>query len=107
MDFSDGSSAALDESSLLEASNIGRGITLGAYADWDMNGALNASSQSIDLNGDGARTVLNDYNDWGNLVLPFTRQFNGNSGISLTFRPTRLLNPISDDRQNAAVETPP
>jgi hypothetical protein len=107
MDFSDGSSAVLNESSLLEGSNIGRGITLGAYADWNMNGALNASSQSIDLNGDGARTVLNDYNDWGNLVMPFTRQFNGNSGISLTFKLTRLFNPISDDRQNAAVETPP
>jgi len=107
MDFSDGSSSALDESNLLENSNIGRGSTGGAYADWNMNGALNLGSQSIDLNGDGALTVLKDYNDWENLVLPFTRQFNGNSGISFMFKPTKLLNPVSDDRQNTAIENQP
>ncbi len=107
MDFSDGSSSALDESNLLENSNIGRGSTSGAYADWNMNGALNLGSQSIDLNGDGALTVLKDYNDWENLVLPFTRQFNGNSGISFMFKPTKLLNPVSDDRQNTAIENQP
>jgi hypothetical protein len=72
-----------------------------------MNGALNLGSQSIDLNGDGALTVLKDYNDWENLVLPFTRQFNGNSGISFMFKPTKLLNPVSDDRQNTAIENQP
>ncbi len=107
INYSDGSSAALNETSLLEASNLGRGSTGGAYADWNMNGALNAGAQSIDLNGDGARTVLNDYNDWLNLVLPFTRQLYGNSGISRMVLPTKNLNPISADRQNVADETPP
>ena len=107
INFSNGSSSALNEASLFEVNNIGRGSTGGAYADWNMSGSLDVGSQSIDLNGDSALAVLNDYNDWGNLVLPFTRQANGNSGMSRMFKPTKLLNPISADRQDAADETPP
>jgi hypothetical protein len=107
MDFSNGSSTTLNEASLSEASNIGRGSSGGAYADWNMSGSLNAGTLSVDLNGDGARTVLNDYNDWGNLILPFSRQANGNAGISRMFKPTKLLNPVSEDRQEVAPETAP
>lgn len=107
MDFSNGSSTTLNEASLSEASNIGRGSSGGAYADWNMSGTLNAGTLSIDLNGDGARTVLNDYNDWANVVLPFTRQANGNAGISRVFKPTKLLSPVSQDRQEVAPEIAP
>jgi hypothetical protein len=110
MSYSNGSSAALNESALSEASNIGRGASGGAYADWDMNGALTAGTYSKDLNGDGSYGTLNDYNDWGNLLLPFSRQYTGNAGAQVN--PTAsssatVLNAITDDRQPVADEVAP
>ena len=79
IDYSDGSAAALDENFLLESSNIGRGSTAGAYADWNMDGSLTPSAQSLDLNKDGLKGLLRDYNDWANLVLPFNRSAPGSN----------------------------
>jgi hypothetical protein len=107
MSYSNGSSGALDETNLFEANNVGRGSTGGAYADWNMSGALNAGALSIDLNADGNPSVIRDYNDWGNLILPFTRQAFGNAGVSRMLNSTRILNPISADRQDVAPETAP
>lgn len=107
INFSNGSGSELVETSLSEANNLGRGSTGGAYADWNMSGALNANLLPIDLNADGSFSTLRDYNDWSNLVLPFTRQANGNAGMSRLFKPTKLLNPITADRQEVADESPP
>lgn len=79
MDYSDGSSAPLDESALSESDNIGRGSTSGAFADWDLSGSLTAAKLSKDLDGDGAKTILRDFNDWGNLQLPFSRKWYTNN----------------------------
>lgn len=88
IDYSDGSSAPLDETALAERDNIGRGSQSGAFADWDLNGSLTAALISKDLDGDGSKTVLRDFNDWGNLQLPFSRNWygylNGSSIQSLT-----------------------
>jgi hypothetical protein len=102
--FSDGTSANLDENKLLEKDNVGRGSNAGAYADWNMDSALTTTEQALDLNADDEKTVLKDYNDWGNLVLAFSRQFSGVSRIedriatSETVAP-RKLDPLSDDLQ--------
>jgi hypothetical protein len=106
--YSNGSSANLNESALSEADNIGRGAHAGVYADWDLNGRLTTTPISKDLNGDGLLGTLMDYNDWANLVFPFARYNSGNSGTWLNTAPTtRVQNPISDDRQPAALETDP
>lgn len=113
IDYSDGSGASLNESSLLEITNIGRGSTGGGYADWDLTGALTGSALSINLRNDSsAKTVLNDYNDWGNLALPFVRDFDVASGRSLvtgggTRAPAAVYSPLGADRQTVADEPHP
>ena len=107
MSYSDGTSGPLNEASLLESNNIGRGSNAGAYADWDLSGSMNASALSRNLNGDLVNSVLNDYDDWGHLVLPFSRQPSGNSGTSRFSMPSPMLNLVSDDRQEVAIETAP
>jgi hypothetical protein len=110
MSYSNGSGSSLNETSLQEANNVGRGSTSGAYADWNMNGVLNLNALSIDLNGDGVKTTLTDYNDWANLVLPFARHYQGNTGAARLFNlvtQSTLVNPIFDDKQPVAHETAP
>ncbi|WP_342619841.1 zinc-dependent metalloprotease family protein [Rhodoferax sp. GW822-FHT02A01] len=105
--YSDGTGSALDESSLSEAQNMGRGAKSGAYADWDRNASITSALLSVDINGDGHKSVLSDYNDWANLVFPFARQYAGNAGRSILSQSKPALNPVSADRQEAVVEAPP
>jgi hypothetical protein len=110
MDYSNGTSTSLNEASLLEANNIGRGNTGGTtYADWDMSGALTTpTALAIDLNADTVLGTLSDHNDWGNLILPFNRYYGVNSGISQTSSQNVVVsNPITDDRQPVADEVAP
>lgn len=108
MSYSDGTSSALDETNLFEINNIGRGGSASAYADWNLGGSLTVTPQSRDLNGDGSNTSLTDYNDWGNLLLPFTRYYQSNSGNSLLMQPSKpVLDPASNDRQPTAEEFSP
>lgn len=101
--FSDGSGQSLDETQLLESINVGRGSNEGAYADWNMDGVMTEGVQSLDLDGDGGRTVMRDYNDWANIFLPFARRSSGNAGKAV--REIRPLDPMSNDRQEVIVET--
>tara|TARA_R110000868_G_scaffold326513_4_gene587515 strand:+ start:198 stop:2492 length:2295 start_codon:yes stop_codon:yes gene_type:complete len=110
INYSDGSGSSLNESALLESNNIGRGSTSGAYADWDLNGLKTTTTLSKDLNADGSKTVLTDYDDWSNLVLPFSRYDQAQFGASLFSSKTsniQILDPISNDRQPLSFETPP
>ena len=50
IDYSDGSGAPLDEAALFESDNLGRGSVQGAYADWNLNGVLDTTAISIELN---------------------------------------------------------
>ncbi len=108
--YSDGTSTDLNEASLLEANNIGRGSLNGAYADWNLNSAKTTATLSIDLNADGTKTTLSDYDEWNNLVLPFSRYYQGQFGIS-TFSSkntnNQILDPMSNDKQAWSIETPP
>ena len=105
LNYSNGTSSNLNEASLLESSNIGRGANVGAYADWNLDGSLTATPVSRDLNADGALTILKDHNDWSNLVFPFARNYQGNFGASLRNSDNSLpVNLIGNDRQPISVE---
>ncbi|MGZ4728468.1 MAG: fibronectin type III domain-containing protein [Acidimicrobiales bacterium] len=59
LDYSRGTRISLNETSLNEAAGV-----CGASAiDWNNNGVVN-SGVSLDINGDGLKTVLTDNNDW-------------------------------------------
>ncbi len=108
INYSNGSGASLDESALQESAHLGRGSTGGAYADWNQSGNLTASAVSVDVNKDGLRTVLTDYNDWANLLIPFSRYPSGSAGVSpLARNRNTILSPMHNDHQPAAIETPP
>lgn len=105
MSYSNGTSSVLNESSLYEANNVGRGNSGGtAFADWNGNGIQDGTPYAMNLNVRdpyyGNVTVLSDHNDWGNLLLAFSRYYGGNSGRTLTTMPdSRVFNPVTDDRQ--------
>jgi hypothetical protein len=97
----------LDENNLSEAAMIGRG-SLGAYADWNLDQRLNSAPYAFDLNDDGNKAVLYDYNDWGHLTLAFARTASGNSGASMKRSASvSAINPILNDKQRWSVETAP
>jgi hypothetical protein len=109
LDYSSGSSADLDENSLLESELLGRGSTAtAAYIDWNQDGRNTTIrfSRSIDDSNPLNIVKLKDYNDWANLILPFARQTSGrylrlgHSGSSTG--PVDFLN----DQQPIAHEVP-
>lgn len=110
MDYSDGSGAAIDESTLSEAGNIGRGAVSGAYADWDDNNRLTGTSFARNINPqDGyGRSVLRDYDEWSNLSIAFARSHAGSSsGRSLTqTRPARI-NPMRENHPHPRIDEEP
>ncbi|HEY8609288.1 MAG TPA: hypothetical protein VIM12_19390 [Noviherbaspirillum sp.] len=114
IDFSDGSSSDLDERNLAEAVNIGRGSSGGAFADWDDNGAWTSSAVARNINPlyGSDKTVLKDYNEWGNLVMSFSRAYSGASfGYSPNVQadaeqPERPTNPMNRFARNRTVEEP-
>lgn len=91
LDYSDGRSIDLDENKLSEPANIGRGSVGSAYADWNNDGLRTTAALSRNINPrDGSsRTVLRDYDEWSNLVLPFARGFAGNNSGS-SFIPQKI-----------------
>jgi len=99
INYSNGTSASLDENALMESANIGRGSNANAYADWDQNGILTTTAISKDLNGDGYKTILTDYDEWSNIVLPFSRKYYGNSLPNPLKTPSVPLEPIGNDKQ--------
>jgi hypothetical protein len=111
MSYSNGSSATLDESRLSEADNIGRGSTGGAYADWDNSGGRTAGTFSRNINplGGYGRTVLRDYDEWGNLQMVFSRGFSGNSsGKSLVAAQTEpRINPMNPQHPHEHIKEDP
>ena len=70
IDYSDGSSASLNERNLDENNGLGRGAT---WVDFNDDGTRQ-NSLEFDLNDDGEFDVLEDHDDWGSLTLPFSPQ---------------------------------
>lgn len=110
MDYSDGTSKPLNEARLFELDNVGRGSHANSYADWDGNHRLTVTPQAKDLNGDGARTLLNDYNDWAHLVMPFRRSASYTAADRLgkeRSMPDAGFDAVLDDRQAFLPELAP
>lgn len=106
IDYSNGQGAALVESNLDETHNIGYGSNLGAFADWDLDGLV-STFVSQDINSDGQRSTLTDYNDWGNIVLPFTWTPSGaQTGVNPrgNKQSKRRINPMTNDNQPIIIE---
>jgi hypothetical protein len=109
MSYSNGSGSSLNEGGLFEAANVGRGTAAGAYADWDLSNGLTGGSVVRDLNGDGLFTTYSDYNDWGNLLLAFGRNYTGNAGVNKPLNNNlqvtrKVLNTITADQQQPVSE---
>ena len=112
--YSVGSSSALNESSLNEAALIGRGAAVGVYADWNINSVSDSASYGRDINrgygqydGDGSISMLTDYDDWSNIVLPFASYYSGQNGVSLlktTISHKKRIAPMNNDVQEIARE---
>ena len=114
IDYSDGRSAQLDESSLLEADLIGRGTAPGYFADWNGNGVQDSNRLSADINFSGSISVLRDHNDWAAVVLNTRRLVNANnSGVSMarSLRPTinrkEAFDPLTTPYQGTVDESDP
>lgn len=98
LDYSNGSSAPLDENALDEAAGLGRSGSVAV--DYDCSGAI-GGAVSVDVNGDSTKTTLTDFDDWGHLDLAFGRHpaiVNAGSSPS-------SLDPLGNDRQPVARET--
>jgi hypothetical protein len=68
LDFSVGEYITLDEASLIEPAGVCGNIGI----DWNFNGVIESAPVSQDINnGDGVLSILEDFNDWSNLVYDF------------------------------------
>jgi hypothetical protein len=66
LDYSRAQRITLDENTLNESEGICNGVDW----DWNFNGSIE-SNVSVDLDGDGVKQTLSDYNDWANLFYDF------------------------------------
>jgi hypothetical protein len=106
IDYSNGSSIALNENSLNETLGIGRGAS---NMDWNNNGIIE-TNLSLNINpppfGDNTTTTLTDHDDWGNIRIGFARS--GQAYVnSASRRHTTVFAPFSNDRQEIYPETSP
>ncbi|WP_051534665.1 lamin tail domain-containing protein [Deefgea rivuli] len=108
IDFSDGSSSDLDETSLLESNLLGRGSSTGAYIDWNGDRLLTGMSVSVNIDAPDnfSKTVLKDYNDWQNINLAFSRQVNGARSLRVNHSTVQSDIHLLNDRQTVAQEFP-
>ena len=99
MDFSDGSGASLNEASINEASGLYRSGS--NSVDYNCNGSGANSGFAKDLNGEGGNTVLNDYDDWGNMSILFVRKYSGTDSGYFAATAEGLIHydPVGNDRQ--------
>lgn len=74
-DFSSGLNVAIDENNIDESA----GLSGSTWVDFDCNGVVN-SGYSMDLNSDGALTLLEDSDDWGNILGKFTNRAQATDG---------------------------
>ena len=86
IDYSNGSSADLNEAALVGTNLIGRGNTSPTtdFINWSGTATVASPAYIFDVNRDLVTNVLlKDYNDWANVKLPFVRSFSGfNTGVA-------------------------
>jgi hypothetical protein len=110
MSYSDGRGTDLDERSLAEESNIGRGAADGAYADWNNDGLQSSSRYSRNLNPqyDSTLNVLRDHNEWAALRISFARGYSGSNTGNTLSAPARQPrhNPMNNNPRVLQEEKP-
>lgn len=110
IDYSDGSSAMLNEGSLLETTGLLRAGS--TNVDFNCDKTISSVSFNQDINFDGQNTLLSDNNDWGKIRLNFQKARDGAvNGISLhSHQPNDLtLSPysvVNDEAQVIYEEAP-
>ncbi len=97
LDFSDGSSADLNEAQLNESMGLGRQQ---AWLDFDNSGHNNRPS--FDVNANQETSILKDHNDWANIQLSFNRSPNG-----LSLQSNTSFAPLQQDQQEWIIEQAP
>jgi hypothetical protein len=115
IDYSNGSSADLDENALIGTNLIGRGTSVaGSFINWSGTATVASPAYAFNVNRDFTTAtpsmplfgVLRDYNDWANIQLPFVRTLSGfNSGASsdnTARRPASTDAPRRDPMNDAA-----
>ena len=103
IDFSHGLGEDIDENSINEGMGIGYSP---AWVDYNNDGQ--ESVISYDLNQDGKLTILEDFDDWSFISLPFQRHFGGAFAVTpFSITPREPLAPISNDFQPRISEDPP
>ncbi len=102
IDFSHGLGEDIDENSINEGIGIGYGP---AWVDYNNDGK--ESVISYDLNQDDQLTVIEDFDDWSFISLPFQRHFGGAFAVTpFTINPREPLSPIANDFQPRISEDP-
>lgn len=107
LDFSDGTGAQIVESSINEATGLGRSGSVGV--DFNGDGDKTDSGLSLDLNPTDTpgKTTLQDHNDWGKIQMRFSKQSSGLFSIraSSSGLPARS-DYLSEDSQKITVCDP-
>jgi hypothetical protein len=104
LDYSDGTSGALDENSVSDLTGLRRPGS--SAIDFNCNGTL-TSGYAFDLDRDNLRTTLTDYNDWANLKLVFQRVAQGNDHLAGGGGGDDYDERFNGDVQRTADEEPP
>ncbi len=97
LDYSDGSSADLNEAQLNESMGLGRQQ---AWLDFDNSGHIN--TPSFDVNANQETSILKDHNDWASIQLSFNRNPNG-----LSLQSNTRFAPLQQDQQEWIIEEAP
>ncbi len=106
MDYSNGSGSPINEESFSETIGLGRAGSSGV--DYNGNTAKNDNLTNYNLDENNNISVLNDYNDWANINIIFSRKYSGDSsGVKFIDNNTLYIIPdiIANDRQEVVVET--
>ncbi len=107
LDYSDGTSADIDENSITEATAFGRSSSSGV--DFNGDGDKTDSSLSLDLNPTDTpgKTILKDHNDWAKIQLRFSNQSSGLFSIrASTAGLSERIDYLAEDSQKITVCDP-
>lgn len=103
IDFSDGTGAPINESSIDETKGLGRNS--GVAVDFNCNGQTDGPYQR-DINLDTFSGPLTDYADWAAVMLPFRRTAHGDDQGQRSYA-RRPLDVMTQDAQPVAFEPLP
>ena len=108
LSYSHGQNATIDELQIDES--LGLANPSSSPVDFDCNGSNSDTLVNFDLNNDGELSSdLNDFDEWGNLMLTFTRYWSGANG-GATLSPSKQQKPqnvMHSDLQDIIVEQAP